>query len=820
MRQTPTLFRIFLWCLLGACQFFACKNTAFSPVDHPRTTDSLIDHFNDLLKLGDSKRYAHYLDSAYGHFPLAGPGDRWKKYSQQANYYLNYELEAGKARLYTDSMNAAIAGMTDHYPNLYAQTLFTDGDVLMAERRFGDAFDRYYDGLLFAQAHLDSCSLTRFNNMLGLVKYRQGKYPDAIPYIKRALRENSYCDSSSAYLANSMFNTIALCFERSGRPDSAVRYYQSALRLLHRGVLRHAYDTVYLNAAKGVIYGNLGGLNSKLRRYAQAEHYLKQSIAINNRPGYEMNDAITAELKLAQLYLDTKRNSAADSILKQASFDLDRQQARHQTDYGLQVQWSQLRWQYFDQLARLPEAYATAKRYYQLRDSMETIKKGLQAADMETAFQASRQERKLELLTKDNEIKRISLRTTTILAVMAIVIIVIIVISLRKHRRQLTELKRLNSTITEQNGQLQNAISALEQSQLEVAEKNHFLQGLLNNLPVILYQINPEGIITTSTGAGLKAVPGWSNDQLVGLNAFSLAADLADVFRMAMAGEYARAINTFKIGGDEFYFDTIVIPDVTRPGGIIGFAIDVTTAKKGEQQLKQLNAFKDKLISVISHDLRQPFSSILLASEVLKLGDGNLTKDELETIMLELVDTATKGISLLEGILCWVQVEKENFQYKPQPIDLHDNVAEANGIYAYSQQQKQIKLLNTVPEDLIIMAHHQMLLFINRNLISNATKYSPRGGVITLAAKNDGKQILVTVTDQGPGMTVEQLSELFHVQEWHSPDSRRGAGIALSICYDMVQQMNGRIWAESEPGKGATFCYSLPLIDSVFSNKS
>lgn len=228
------------------------------------------------------------------------------------------------------------------------------------------------------------------------------------------------------------------------------------------------------------------------------------------------------------------------------------------------------------------------------------------------------------------------------------------------------------------------------------------------------------------------------------------------------------------------------------------------------RELENWNRFHDMLLSVLAHDLRQPFSAIIMTSELMKFTNKALTEEELQTIVLDLNDTASKSIELLEGLLLWVKSKKENFEYKTQPILLQDNIAEANGLYTYDQLNKGIILINDVPEKLVIDADKQMLLFINRNLISNATKYSPQGGTIRIHAEITDNEVIVSFSDQGPGMTAEQIQKLFVINENTRPgDMAQGAGVALSVCFDMIKQMNGRLWAEAEPGKGSTFLYAI-----------
>ncbi len=348
--------------------------------------------------------------------------------------------------------------------------------------------------------------------------------------------------------------------------------------------------------------------------------------------------------------------------------------------------------------------------------------------------------------------------------------------------------------------------------QEDLNEKTSFLEGLLNNLPVILYRIDCKGIVTMATGAGLKTVPNWAKSQLVGMSAFELAEEMVDAFRKAMGGETDRAVKAFMIEGNEFFFDTIELPDNTNPGGMMGFAVDVTATKKAERALEGQNLFKNRVLSIISHDLRQPMAVIATLTNLFEFPDTNLDEVDLPMILSGLNDTAQKSIKLLDGMLGWLKTEQEGFVYEPSDIILKHNLEEACGIYKLDKQKKQISFVNSVPETLVVAAHWQMLLFINRNLVSNSIKYSPDGGKIEVTATINEYETIVTFADEGRGIAAEQIEQLFRPSYSSIENNEGGAGIALSICYDLVERLGGRIWAESaHEGVGSRFCYSLPI---------
>jgi len=238
----------------------------------------------------------------------------------------------------------------------------------------------------------------------------------------------------------------------------------------------------------------------------------------------------------------------------------------------------------------------------------------------------------------------------------------------------------------------------------------------------------------------------------------------------------------------------------------------IITAMKSENLETQQDTFCQTLIAIMAHDLRQPFASIVMTADVIKHTQRPLSAEETHLIFEELSNTAAKSIKLLDGLLCWVKAKKENLAANTQPLFLNDLIHEANGLYLYDQISKNITLYNVIPERQLIYAHKEMLQFINRNILSNATKYSQHGGIIGVTCNEDEDWITVAFTDRGNGMTADQLQSLFYLQdnETQVHGYLQSAGMAMSICKDMIEQMNGRIWAESAPGVGTTFYYSLP----------
>ncbi|MGY0040695.1 tetratricopeptide repeat protein [Pedobacter sp. NJ-S-72] len=369
-------------CLAYILTIVSCNQVTEQPPNHQAHFDTVINHATTFIGNGRYKSAIVSLDSAYKVFPNPGVKDVYRKYENLINIYLNYDISTYKAWLYTDSIFHLLKGKEHIYKNEYANSLFFLGEVLMAEKRYTDAFKSYYDGRSFAKKeNLDDCSLSIFSNKLGLVRFNQEQYQTAIPFFKEAIKENKDCKPNTGFdylfiFPQTYLNTIAMCFERSHQPDSAIIYYKKALDFIASKKGHFPKRESFMSSANGVIYGNIGGIYAKKDDYEQAVKYLTKSIAINDHPGFEIQDAQTAKLKLVELYIQHS-NFKTDSLLNELKTYLSSKAGMNQTNTNLRLKWFKLKYEYHDKRKEILAAYPYLQKYYKGRDSIYRLDKEL-----------------------------------------------------------------------------------------------------------------------------------------------------------------------------------------------------------------------------------------------------------------------------------------------------------------------------------------------------------------------------------------------------------------------------------------------------------
>lgn len=235
--------------------------------------------------------------------------------------------------------------------------------------------------------------------------------------------------------------------------------------------------------------------------------------------------------------------------------------------------------------------------------------------------------------------------------------------------------------------------------------------------------------------------------------------------------------------------------------------------EKVNAELKHLNMSKDKFLSVISHDLRNPLTALMVSSEKLYAGAENHTPKNIGTLSTIIHGTSKKILQQLNELVEWAKKQQDKTSFKPESIHLYERLNESLELLNDNAYQKQIELQNLVPKDIYVSADSLMFRSIVQNLVTNAIKYTSQGGSVKVTAQPLQSMIEVCVQDTGVGMTPETRDKLFATSFSSSvsgTNNEKGSGLGLLLVRDFVAQHGGTIEIESSLGLGTCFKFTIP----------
>jgi len=236
-------------------------------------------------------------------------------------------------------------------------------------------------------------------------------------------------------------------------------------------------------------------------------------------------------------------------------------------------------------------------------------------------------------------------------------------------------------------------------------------------------------------------------------------------------------------------------------------------AEERENEISQIVSTKNKFIAIIAHDLRGPFSSIMCALELLKLKLSRSNIEDVEKYVDIATDSANKSLHLLDDLLTWTISQNKKNNFRPTPINLRELISGELRGFSFASIQKRITLSRKIQDNFIIEADIQMIKTVVRNLISNAIKFTPNDGIITVGVTESRQCVQVSVKDSGIGISANDRKNLFNPERLHSTpgtNNETGVGLGLLLCKEFVEIHGGKIWIE-EPGSiGSEFIFALP----------
>jgi len=240
---------------------------------------------------------------------------------------------------------------------------------------------------------------------------------------------------------------------------------------------------------------------------------------------------------------------------------------------------------------------------------------------------------------------------------------------------------------------------------------------------------------------------------------------------------------------------------------------DAEAIEKYVAELNDLNKTKDKFFSIIAHDLKNPFVTLLGFSEILLSDFKELQSEEVLYYISEMKKSADLSHSLLQNLLQWSRSQTGKIEYHPQQLELKNVIRQNILLVNKSAEKKSINIMNNIQAELKVKADEDMLNTIVRNLLTNAIKFTSKEGIISVDASSQYGCAEIRIKDSGIGMNEETVNKLFRIDVTHSTsgtENETGTGLGLLLCKEFIEKHGGKIWVESKENVGSTFHFTLP----------
>jgi len=362
-----------------------------------------------------------------------------------------------------------------------------------------------------------------------------------------------------------------------------------------------------------------------------------------------------------------------------------------------------------------------------------------------------------------------------------------------------------------------------------VVQSESKLRHVTENASDIIYTIRIDGIVDY-VNRSFERLFGYTRHEIIGQsykrfmhaeeqNLTQVIEELLRTKQVPPAIEH----RFIKKNGEPLFLEFQITPLYNRNelSGVLGIGRDITRRKQEEikqkaikKQLEDLVQTQDRLFSIIAHDLKNPFNTLMGFSDLIIHNFEALSKDDIKEIGREINYSAQVGFNLLQNLLEWSRTQSGELISNPVKVHLPTAVQDVLLIHKNSSEEKQIKFHINIPEDLYTYIDEHMLQTVLRNLISNAIKFSFNGGTVRIIAHEEKKKILLKIVDTGIGIAKDVQGKLFnpaHHFTTRGTSDEKGTGLGLLISRELVGKWNGTMAVESKPGKGTTLSLTLPI---------
>ncbi len=370
----------------------------------------------------------------------------------------------------------------------------------------------------------------------------------------------------------------------------------------------------------------------------------------------------------------------------------------------------------------------------------------------------------------------------------------------------------------------------------ELKESEQKFRTFFEKSPIGIEIYDAAGNQTDANPASLEMFGIEEKGNVLGFNIFdgtSLSMELKEQLLNGNHIDYTSSFNFDKIKELKQYKTTktgkvdmqySITPMKSLEGKIImGYLLlvqNITKRKRAEEALKaseaslhEMNATKDKFFSIIAHDLTNPFNAIIGFSNILTEQIREQDYEGIEEYAGIIKDSSQRTLNLLLNLLEWSRSQTGRIAFNPETIDIGELINEVAELLDDAARQKSITISRLNLQDNTVFADKAMIGTILRNLISNAVKFTNPGGEIVISAEQKHDELILIVSDSGVGIKKEAIDKLFRIEASYSTmgtQNEQGTGLGLILCKEFIEKHGGKIWAESEVGKGSRFYFTIP----------
>ncbi|WP_167667771.1 sensor histidine kinase [Mucilaginibacter gossypiicola] len=503
------MFNHFVWLAIA---FLLSLNSCINSVNDTGDYSKQFKPVFDTVNLYDGERSQperglEYLDSAYSTIKKPFVSDKFRFYAFHFLYNLKALHDPKKAMPYADTMQAVAAESVtaDQHIALAAEADFATGDAYSDMVKYDQAYRYFYKGYSIGKNAIDDAILAEYTYRMGMIMFKQGHFKEAANYFKISHKQSyAYTDDFRAfYQRQELLDNIGESYKNSGDIDSSKHYLDKALAYINENSTRFAERANLLEVARAVVFGNQGDLALLTHDYNLANELLKKSIAINLKPGYDNRDAELTEIKLARLYSITDKTNDLFELLKSLRTQLDTIK-----NDDVETNWNGLMSSYYLQKKDYQNSLFYLKNYSALKDSAIKRTSSLKRTDVNQQQASFDKENQIEDLKGHNKLQLIYICLAVLFSVMAVIIIFLVFRNLKRSKRDIVAIKKLNDQIKQQKSELENTLEEVNQGS---REKDRILRAVAHDLR------NPLGGIASLSAAMVEDAQDEEQTDLINL---------------------------------------------------------------------------------------------------------------------------------------------------------------------------------------------------------------------------------------------------------------------------------------------------------------